>query len=288
MPFPPGGSADALPRIIAEWLSKKWGQSVVIENISGAGGNIGASTVYSSEPDGYTLLAAPPGPFAINQNLYTKLNYDPLKFEPILVMAQIPNALLVNPDKVKASTVKEFIDYLKANPMKTNAGTQGNGTTSHLTLEMFMMMAQVKAQNVPYRGSAPAMTALLAGQIEFMFDNLGLTVAQVRAGKLKLLAVATPKRIGTLPDVPTMAETLPGFESVAWFAFGAPPKTPKAVIDKLNADINEALKAPEVRERFAKLSAEPTGGTIAATRKYIETEVGRWGKVIKTANVELQ
>jgi tripartite-type tricarboxylate transporter receptor subunit TctC len=146
----------------------------------------------------------------------------------------------------------------------------------------------VKAQNVPFRGSAPGMQALLAGQIDFMFDNLGLALAQVRAGKLKLIAVASPKRFGPLPDVPAVAETLPGFESVAWFAFGAPPKTPKAVLDKLNTDINEALRAPEVRERYAKLSAEPVGGSIADTKKYIAGEVARWEKVIKAANITLQ
>ncbi len=288
VPYPAGGSADVLPRIVADWLSKKWGQPVVIENITGAGGNIAAATVYNAPADGYTLLASPAGPLAINQNLYAHLNFNPLAFEPIVVMAQIPNALLVNPEKIHANTVAEFIDYLKANPMKTNCGTQGNGTTSHLTLEMFQTTAQVKAQNVPYRGSAPAMQALMSGEIEFMFDNLGVSMAQVRAGKLKLIATAAAKRSPALPDVPAIAETLPGFESVAWFAFAAPPKTPKATVEKLNGDINEALRSPEVKERFAKLSAEPTGGTVQATQAYIKGEVARWEKVIKDAHVTLQ
>ena len=285
VPFPAGGSADVLPRIVAEWLSKKWGQPVVIENMSGAGGNIGAAAVYGAPADGYTLMAAPPAPLAINQNLYAKLNFDPLAFEPVVIMALIPNALLVNPAKVSANTVTEFIAYLKANPMKLNCGTQGNGTTSHLTLEMFQMMAQVRAQNVPYRGSAPAMQALMAGDIDFMFDNLGVTLAQVRAGKLKLIATATAKRLASLPDVPTVAETLPGFESSAWYAIAAPPKTPKAVVEKINSDINEALRAPDVRERFAKLSAEPIGGSMQAAKAYIGEEIARWGKVIKAANI---
>ncbi len=288
VPFPAGGSADVLPRIVAEWLSKKWGQPVVIENITGAGGNIGAAAAFNAPPDGYTLLSAPPPPLAINQNLYPKLNFDPTAFEPVVVMALIPNALLVNPDKVKANTVAEFIAYMKANPMKLNCGTQGNGTTSHLTLEMFQMMAQVKAQNVPYRGSAPAMQALMAGNIDFMFDNLGVTLAQVRSGKLKLIATATAKRLPSLPDVPTIAETLPGFESAAWYAFAAPPKTPKVIVDKLNADINEALRDPGVRERLAKLSAEPVGGSVQDTRAYIKAEIERWEKVIKAAHVTLK
>ncbi len=288
VPFPAGGSADVLPRIVAEWLSKKWGQPVVIENITGAGGNIGAAAAFNAPPDGYTLLSAPPPPLAINQNLYPKLNFDPAAFEPIVIMALIPNALLVNPEKVKANTVAEFIAYMKANPMKLNCGTQGNGTTSHLTLEMFQMMAQVKAQNVPYRGSAPAMQALMAGDIDFMFDNLGVTLAQVRSGKLKLIATATAKRLPSLPDVPTMAETLPGFESAAWYAFAAPPKTPKVIVDKLNADINQALRDPGVRERLAKLSADPEGGSVQDTRAYINAEIERWKKVIKAAHVTLQ
>jgi tripartite-type tricarboxylate transporter receptor subunit TctC len=288
VPFPAGGSADALPRIVAEWLTKKWGQPVVIENITGAGGKIGAAAAFNAPPDGYTLLSAPPPPLAINQNLYPKLNFDPAAFEPIVIMALIPNALLVNPEKVKANTVAEFIATMKANPMKLNAGTQGNGTTSHLTLEMFQMMAQAKAQNVPYRGSAPAMQALMAGNIDFMFDNLGVTLAQVRSGKLKLIATATAKRLPSLPNVPTMAETLPGFESTAWYAFAAPPKTPKTIVDKLTADVNEALRDPGVRERLAKLSAEPAGGSVQDTRAYIKAEIERWEKVIKAAHVTLQ
>jgi tripartite-type tricarboxylate transporter receptor subunit TctC len=288
VPFPAGGSADVLPRIVAEWLSKKWGQPVVIENISGAGGNIGAAAAFGAPPDGYTLFSAPPPPLAINQNLYPKLNFDPTAFEPIVIMAIIPNALLVNPDKVKANTVAEFISYMKANPMKLNAGTQGNGTTSHLTLEMFQMMAQVKAQAVPYRGSAPAMQALIAGDIDFMFDNLGVTLAQVHSGKLKLIATATAKRLASLPQVPTIAETLPGFESAAWYAFVAPPKTPKAIVDKLNVDINEALRDASVRERLAKLSAEPVGGSVQSTAAYIKADTARWEKVIKAAHVTLQ
>jgi tripartite-type tricarboxylate transporter receptor subunit TctC len=288
VPYPAGGTADALPRILADWLSKKWGQSVIIENITGAGGNIGAAAGYNSQADGYTLVASPPGPFAINQHLYAKLNFEPAKFEPVVIMAQVPNALLVNPSKIKANTVAEFIDYLKANPMKLNAATQGNGTTSHLTLAMLEMMAHVKAQAIPYRGSAPALQALIAGTVDFMFDNLGVSMSLVRAGKLKLIAVASAKRVASLPDVPALAETLPGFQSVTWYAVAAPPNTPASIVQKLNTDIDEALRQPDIVARFKKLSAEPIGGSVDETKRFINAEVDRWYKVIKAANVKLQ
>src|SRR5689334_16030531 len=198
VPFPPGGTADVMPRLVADWLSRKWGQPVVIENRTGAAGNIGAEAVYRAEPDGYTLLSAPPPPLVINQNLYPKLGFDPTKFEPIIVMVQVPNALLVNPDKIKASSLKELIDYLHKNPGKVTSATQGNGTTSHLTSELFSLKAKVKLTNVPYRGSAPALQGLLAGDVDLMFDNLGVSLPLVEAGKLKLLAVASAARLPAL------------------------------------------------------------------------------------------
>jgi tripartite-type tricarboxylate transporter receptor subunit TctC len=286
VPFPAGGTADVMPRVFGEWLSKKWGQPVVIENRTGAAGNIGAETVAKAEPDGYTLLSAPPPPLVINQNLYPKLGFDPTEFVPIVIMGRVPNALVVNA-KVPLDSVAEVIAYAKANPGKLTSATQGNGTTSHLTSEMFQMMAGVKFQHVPYRGSAPALTDLVAGSVDLMFDNLGVSLPLVKGGKLKLLAVATPKRMASLPDVPTIAQTLPGFESAAWFAIVAPPKTPQAVVDKINADVNEALRQPDVIQRLAQLSAEPIGGTPQATAAYMRDEVERWHKVIKAANVKL-
>jgi tripartite-type tricarboxylate transporter receptor subunit TctC len=288
VPFPAGGTADAVPRIIADWLSRRWGQSVTIENHSGAGGNIGAEFVYRAAPDGYTLLSAPPPPLVINQNLYPNLAFDPAKFEPVVVTVQVPNALIVNPDKIKANSVPELIDYLKQNPGKVTAATQGNGTTAHLTSELFQLMAKVKLQNVPYRGSAPALQGLLAGDVDLMFDNLGVSLALVEAGKLKLLAVASIARVPTLPKVPTMAETLPGFESAAWYGIVAPPNTPKAIVEKINADVNEALRQPDVQDRLKKLSADSIGGSVAATAKHMHEEVDRWGKVIKAANIKLE
>ena len=286
VPFPAGGTADVMPRVIGEWLSRKWGQPVVVENRTGAAGNIGAEAVAKAEPDGYTLLSAPPPPLVINQNLYPKLGFDPSEFVPIVIMGRVPNALVVNP-KLPLNSVAEVIAYAKANPGKLTSATQGNGTTSHLTSELFQMMADVKFQHVPYRGSAPALTDLVAGSVDLMFDNLGVSLPLVKGGQLKLLGVATPKRMASLPDVPTIAETLPGFESAAWFAIVAPPKTPQAVVDKINADVNEALRQSDIVQRLTQLSAEPIGGTPQATAAYMREEIERWHKVIKAANVKL-
>jgi tripartite-type tricarboxylate transporter receptor subunit TctC len=287
VPFPAGGTADVLPRIIADWLSRKWGQSVIVENRSGAGGNIGAEFVAKSDPDGYTLLAAPPPPLVINQNLYPHLDFDPAKFVPIVVMGRVPNALVVNPDKIAANTVKDFIAYLQANAGKVTDATQGNGTTSHLTSELFQMMAHVKLQNVPYRGSAPALNDLVAGSVDCMFDNLGVSMQLIKAGKLKLIAVAAAKRMTSLPDVPAIAETLPGFDSAAWYGIVAPAGTAAAIVGKVNAGVNEALHDPDVHKHLADLSAEPVGGTPQATAAYFQQEVARWKNVIISAHVTL-
>jgi tripartite-type tricarboxylate transporter receptor subunit TctC len=287
VPFPAGGTADVMPRIFSDWLAKKWGEPVVIENRTGAAGNIGAEAVAKAEPDGYTLLAAPAPPLVINQNLYPRLGFDPTEFVPIVIMGRVPNALVLNA-RVPLASVADVIAYAKSNPGKLTCATQGNGTTSHLTSELFQLMAQVKFQQVPYRGSAPALTDLAAGNVDLMFDNLGVSLALVRGGQLKLLGVATPKRMAALPDVPTIAETLPGFESAAWFAIVAPPKTPQAVAAKINADVNEALQQGEIRDRLAQLSAEPIGGTPQATAGYMREEIERWRNVIKAANVKLE
>src|SRR5450432_799279 len=288
VPFAAGGTADAIPRLVGDWLSRKWAQPVVIENRTGAAGNIGAEFVYHSDPDGYTLLSSPPPPLVINQNLYPKLGFDPAKFEPVIVMVQVPNALIVNPKNLKASSVAELIDYLQKNPEKVTAATQGIGTTSHLAAELFQVMAKVKLRTIPYRGSAPALAGLLAGDVDLMFDNLGVSLPLVEAGNLKLLAVASSQRLPSLPEMPTIAETLPGFEAVAWFAVTAPPKTPKNITDKINADVNEALRQPELQDRLRKLSAETFGGSVDKMTKYMREEVERWGNVIKAADIKLQ
>jgi tripartite-type tricarboxylate transporter receptor subunit TctC len=288
VPFPAGGTADAVPRLVADWLSRKWSQPVIIENRTGAGGNIGAEMVYRAAPDGYTLLSSPPPPLVINQNLYPQLGFDPAKFEPVIVMAHVPNALIVNPGTVPAPSVSELVEYLHKNPEKLTAATQGAGTTSHLTAELFQLMAKVKLRFIPYRGSAPALQGLLAGDVDLMFDNLGVSLPLVNAGSLKLLAVASAQRLPSLPNVPTIAETLPGFEAVAWYAIAAPPGTPKNITEKINADVNEALRQPELQDRLRNLSAETFGGSVEKTAKYMQEEVVRWGSVIKAADIKLQ
>ena len=232
-------------------------------------------------------MSAPPPPLVINHNLYPKMGFDPLKFLPIAVMGAVPNALLTHAN-FPPNSVAEVIAYAKANPGKVISATQGNGTTSHLTSEMFAMLGGVKFTHVPYRGAAPALTDLVGGTANVMFDNLGTSLPQVQAGKIKLLGVATPKRMPTLPDVPTIAETLPGFEATAWFAVVAPPGTPKQIVEKINADINEALRDPAVMKRMATMSAQIVGGTTQQTAQYFRSEVDRWHKVIKAANVKIE
>lgn len=288
VPFPAGGTADAMPRIVGEYLSRKWNQPVVIENRTGAGGNVGAEAAYRSDPDGYTLFSAPPPPLVINHNLYPKLNFDPEQFIPIAVMGRVPNSMLTNSPRLKdAKTVADVIAFAKANPGKINSGTQGVGTTAHLTSELFQMMANVKFQHIHYRGSAPALQDLVAGNVDIAFDNIGASMALVKGGKLRLLGVATEKRVASLPDVPAIAETVPGFVAVTWFAIVAPPKTPQAIVAKLNADINEALRDDDVRKRLANLSAEVVGGTLAENAAFFRKETDLWQKVIKDANVKL-
>src|SRR5256886_936056 len=229
VPFPAGGSADLMPRIVAEKLTEKWGQPVIVDNRPGAAGNIGADAVFRAEPDGYTLMSSPPPPLVINKLLYPKLSYDSDQFVPISVIGAIPNVLLVNPH-AGASSVAELIAIAKANPGKLNYASQGSGTTSHLTAELFKTMAGgLQITHIPYKGTAPALTDLLAGQVDMMCDNLGVSLPHVRSGKLKALAVASRTRFAALREVPALAEVLPGFESLAWFGVVAPPRTPAPI-----------------------------------------------------------
>ena len=288
VPFPAGGSADLMPRAVAEKLAQKWGQPVIVDNRPGAAGNIGADAVFRADPDGYTLLSSPPPPLVINKLLYPRLSYDPDEFVPISVIGAIPNVLLVNP-QVPANTVAELIAYAKANPGKLNYASQGSGATSHLTTELFKSMAGgLEITHIPYKGTAPALTDLLAGQVDMMFDNLGVSLQHVRAGKLRALAVASRKRFPGLPEVPALAETLPGFESAAWFGIVAPPKTSAAIAEKVAVGVQEALKLPDVRKRLTDLSAEPLGYGPAETAAFMRQEVARWGAVIRTAGVKLE
>lgn len=287
VPFPAGGTADMLPRIVGERLSAKWGQPVIVENRVGAGGNIGADVVARSDPDGHTLLASPPGPLAINHNLYAKLSYDPTRFVPVTILATVPNVLAARAD-LAAGSVKEVIALARANPGKLTYASQGNGSTSHLTASLFESMANVKMLHVPYKGTAPALTDLIAGRVDIFFDNLGFTLGHHRSGKIKILAVASPGRAPALPEVPTIAEeALPGFQSVTWFGVVAPEGTSRAIAEQLSAAFNEALKLPEVQKRFFEVGAEPKGGTPAETAAFVREETERWHKVIKSANVRL-
>jgi tripartite-type tricarboxylate transporter receptor subunit TctC len=288
VPFPPGGAADALPRIVADKLSAKWGVPVFVDNRPGASGTIGAEAVSRAEPDGYTLLSTPPAPLVINPYLYTKLPYDPSQFVPVTVMAAIPSVMLVHP-KVPANSVQEFIAYARAHPGELNYASQGTTTVSFLTTEMFMAAAGgLKITHVPYKGTAPGLAALLAGEVELMFDNLGTSLQQVRAGRLKALAVCGPHRVAALPDVPAMTEIYPDFISVAWFGILAPPKTSSATADKLHAAIAGTLKTPEVAARLAELSADPIASTPAQMAAIIREDAERWRRAIRMAGLKAE
>jgi tripartite-type tricarboxylate transporter receptor subunit TctC len=278
-----------MPRIVADFLTRKWGQPVIIENRAGAGGNVGAEAAYHSDPDGYTLFASPPPPLVINQNLYPKLNFDPAQFIPLAVMGKVPNALLTNSPRLKdIKTVAEFVAYAKAHPGQLNSGTQGVGTTAHLTSELFAQKAGIKFQHIHYRGSAPEMQDLIAGNIDVAFDNVGAAGRLIQGGTIRALGLATEKPMAAFPGVPVIKDTVPGFVVVTWFALVAPPKVPQPIIEKLHADINAALSDPGVKQKLENLSAEVTTGSLADTAAFFKAEVDTWHNVIKSANVKLE
>ena len=284
VPFPAGGSADLLPRIVGEKLAERWGQPVIIDNRPGAAGNIGAEAVFRSEPDGYTLMSAPPPPLVINRLLYPKLPYDSTQFVPMSVMAAIPNVLLVHP-KVPAHSVAELISYVKQNPGKLNYASQGNATTSHLTAELFKAMAGgLQITHIPYKGTAPALADLLAGQVDMMCDNLGVSLPHVKAGKLRALAVTSKT---AYMGIPALAETLPGFEAEAWFGIVGPPRTPATIAEKVGSSVKEVLKMPDVQKRLAELSARSMGLGPAEAAEFMKQETERWSAVIRAAGVRL-
>ena len=250
VPFPAGGTTDIFARHIGDRLAKALGHNFVIDNRGGAGGNIGSDAVAKADPDGYTLLMGTVGTHAINHSLYARMPYDALRdFAPVAFAAGVPNVLVVNPKNVKATTVQEFIAEAKAAPKKLNFASSGNGTSIHLSGEMFKQMTGVDIVHVPYRGSAPAVNDLIAGQVDLMFDNLPSSIGQVRGGNLRAIAVTSAKRSPALPDVPTIAESgLPGFEASSWFAIFAPAKTPPEIVQKLNAEVLKILADPEVQK----------------------------------------
>ena len=286
VPFPAGGASDVLARIVAEKLQAKWGQPFLVENRSGAAGNIGAESVFRAEPDGYTLLSAPPPPLVINKRLYAKLAYDSDAFVPVTLIAVVPNVLMVHP-KVGVNSVQELIAFAKANPDRLNYASQGSGGTAHLTAEMLKSMAGIKIVHVPYKGTAPALTDLLAGQVQMMFENLASSLPHIRAGKVKALAVGGEKRSPFLPDVPAMSEVLPGFVSVTWFGVVAPPRTPPDISSRLSGAIAEVLRLPDVAKKLAEMSAEPGGITPAEMGAFMRREADLWGGVIRFAGVKV-
>lgn len=283
---PAGGGVDTVTRIVADGLQKKLGQPVVVENRAGAAGNIGAEVVFTSEPDGYTLLAAQPAPLTVNPLLYKKLNFDPTQFEPVAIMTSIANVLLVRPD-FPAKTPKEFIDYVKSNPGKVNYASQGIGTTSHLTAALFERVTGTKLVHVPYKGTAPALNDIIAGHVDFIFMELASAIKLHQAGKARIIAVATDKRIASLPDIPTLDEAgVKGFASGTWNALAAPPKTPAAIVAKLNKAVNEVLHSPEAEDHFTKINLHAAGGSPSEAAAFIRKETEVWGGVIKDAHVE--
>src|SRR5436305_1452770 len=282
--YPPGGATDIIARLIGQRLSEKLGQQFVIENKPGAGNNIATESVINAEPDGYTVLLVNPANY-INATLYANLKFNLVRdIAPVASFNRVPNVMTVAKD-VPAKTVAEFIAYVKANPGKVNLASSGNGTSVHLSGEMFMMMSDTKMQHVPYRGAAPAITDMLGGQVQVIFDNMPSIIQHVRAGSLRALAVTTTARSPLLPDVPTVAETVPGYEASALFGMGAPKNTPKEIIAKLNGEINAVLAEPAIKARLVDLGGEPLIGTPEAFGAMIMAETEKWKKVIESANV---
>ena len=285
VPLAPGGTADVLPRIIGEKLTARWGQPVIIENRAGGGQHIGTEAVARAEPDGYTLLSSASGPLVVNPSLYPNLSYDPTAFEPITVMASLPYVLVVNP-KLPAQSVAELIVYAKANPDRLNYAAPGGGSQTQLAIEWLKILTGTRMTFVPYKGSAPAITDLIAGHVDLMFDNLANSLPHIRAGRLRALAVANERRLAEFPDLPTMAETFPGFVATSWFALLAPPKTPATTVDKIWQAVAETFRMPEAERRMRELGAAPGGSTPAATAAFIRQETERWRKVIVQADIK--
>jgi tripartite-type tricarboxylate transporter receptor subunit TctC len=280
-----GGTQDIFARLIGQWLSERLGQQFIIENRTGAGGNIGTEAVVKSPPDGYTLLLASPAN-AINATLYDKLNFNFIRnIAPVAGIIRLPNVVVVNPS-VAAKTVPEFIAYAKANPGKINFASPGIGTIPHVAGELFKMMAGVEMVHVPYRGGGPALTDLLGGQVQVMFDNTGSSIEHIRAGRVRALAVTTATRAEVLPDLPTVGDYLPGYEASAWFGVGLPKNTSAEIVDKLNKEINAALADPKISVRLADPGGTVLSGSPTEFGTLIAEETEKWGKVVKFAGIK--
>jgi len=286
VPYTPGGGTDITARIVAQWLSERLGQQVFIENKPGGGNNIGTEAALHSPADGYTLLLVNPAN-AINTTLYPKLVFNFLRDSaPVAGIMRVPNVMEVNP-ALPAKSVAEFIAYAKANPGKINWATSGSGTSVHLSGELFKLMTGVELTHIPYKGSAPALTDLLAGTVDVMFDNLPASIEFIKSGKLRALAVTTDKPNEALPDVPTVGATVPGYEASAWFGIGVPKGTPAAVVEKLNRAVNAALADPKVKARLADLGGIPMTGSAADFGKVMADETEKWAKAVKFSGVSI-
>lgn len=288
VPFPPGGATDLAARLIATKMGEHWKQTVVVDNRPGAGGNLGADLVAKSPPDGYTLVMGVTGSHAINTSLYTALPYDPVAdFEAISQVAVVPNVIVVHPS-VPANTLAELVTLARREPGKLNYASLGNGTAAHLTMEMFKSAAGIDIVHIPYKGSAPAVSDLLAGQVQLMVDGLPSSLPHVKAGKLRALAVTSAIRSAAAPDLPTIAESgYPGFYADAWSGLFAPKHTPKAIVDKLSVEVQRILKLPDVRERLAAVGAEAVGSSPAEFSAHLKREIDKWGRVVKSSGAKV-
>ena len=288
VPFTPGGSTDITARLVSNRLQEVWGQSVVVENKPGAGGNIAAEMVAHSDPDGYTIFIAGPG-MATNQFLYPSLSYDPVgDFAPVTMLITQPNLMCV-PNTSPAKSVQEFIAYCHANEGKVTYASSGIGTTLHLSGELFKRLAKVEMTHVPYRGGAPAINDLIPGRVDVAFDNMPSILPHVKAGSLRGLAVTTRERVRAVPDIPTIAESgLPGFDVFSWFAFWVPVRTPPDVVARINADTNAALAHASVKPRFEELGADPKGSTQAELAAFLKSEIDKWGPLIQEAKLRVE
>ena len=283
---PAGGGVDTITRIVTDKMRPALGQPLIVENKAGVSGSIAAETVFNAEPDGYTLLASQPAPITTNKFLFKTLNYDPAQLVPVAIMSHIPNVVLVRKD-FPAQTVQELIAYAKANPGKINYASQGIGTTSHMTAELFQTITHTKLTHVPYKGTAPAVDDLLAGNVDLMFNELATSIELHKSGRARILAVTVKDRVPSLPDIPTLEEVgVHGCISDTWHAITAPPKTPPEIIAKLNAAANAAMRDPGLLQRFAALSIGPGGGTPAQASAFVKEETRRWGEVIHEAGIK--
>jgi len=287
VPYPPAGTTDVLARIIAQWLTEKLGQPFVIENKPGAGNNLGTEAVVNAPPDGYTMLLVNPA-HGINATLYKNLNFNVIRdIAPVAGIVRTPNVMEVTPS-FPAKTVAEFIAYCKANPGKINMASSGSGTSVHLSGELFKSMTGCQMLHVPYKGAGPALTDLMGGQVDVIFDNLPSSVGHIKGGKIRALGVTSEGREPSMPQLPTIAETVPGYEATAWFGIGMPKGTPKDIIDKVNAEVNRALADPKMRERLAELGGKPIAGTPEDFGKVIAAETAKWEKVVISSGAKVE